>query len=300
MNYYENRRQMSGEYPCCPCSNICCTVCPGPRGYPGPQGPTGPQGCPGATGIRGPIGPTGPQGFAGVTGPTGPIGPTGATGISVTGHTGATGITGPTGPTGPTGATGTGVECACVDQMRNILRQIIQLYPNSNVVVSMESGNNASGRPGSLLPAPNSNPNAGLFQLVNAQGVAQEALSICRIAAVRVTSATYNNSITYLPTPSPVPTGCGADCQAAIRSYLPTGTTGAAINAGGQTVAQGTVAANVYGMLVLTGPNNSDPTFVSTCKAEILTKQAASLIKIPLPKIWQGDFVKFSTQHFSL
>ena len=155
--------------------------------------------------------------------------------------------------------------------MRNVLQQIITLYPNDNVVVSMESGNNASGRPHALLPAPNTNPNAGLFQLANNQGVPQEALSICRIAAVRVTSTTYNNSITYLPAPVPAPEGCGADCQNAIRSYLPVGTTGVDINAGGQTVAQGTVIRNEFGMLVLVGPNNSDPTFVSTCKAEILS-----------------------------
>lgn len=134
----------------------------------------------------------------------------------------------------------------------------------------MESGNNASGRPGSLLPGPDSNPNSGLFQLTNAQGVPQEALSICRIAAVRITSATYNNAITYLP--APTVEGCGADCEAAVRSYLPVGTTGVDINAGGQTVGQGTVLINEFGVVVLVGANNSDPTFVSTCKAEVITK----------------------------
>lgn len=156
--------------------------------------------------------------------------------------------------------------------MRNVLRQIIQLYPNDTVVVAMESGNNVSGRPGALLPAPNTNPNAGLLQLTNNQGVAQEAVSICRIAAIRITSAVYNNAITYLPAPVPAPEGCGADCEAAIRTYLPVGTTGVNVKAGGQTVAQGTVLRNEFGVLVLVGPNNSDPTFVSTCKAEILNK----------------------------
>ena len=80
--------------------------------------------------------------------------------------------------------------------MRNVLRQIIQLYPTDTVIISMESGNNVSGRPGALLPAPNTNPNAGLLQLTNNQGVAQEAVSICRIAAIRITSAKYNNAIT--------------------------------------------------------------------------------------------------------
>lgn len=155
--------------------------------------------------------------------------------------------------------------------MRNILQQIISLYPNDTVIVAMESGNNASGRPGSLLPAPNTNPNAGLFQLMNNQGIPQGAVSICRIASVRITSASYNNNLTYLPAPVPAPQGCGTDCESAIRAYLPVGTN-VDINAGGQTVAQGTVSQNQIGMLVVVGPNGSDPTFVSICKAGILSK----------------------------
>lgn len=153
--------------------------------------------------------------------------------------------------------------------MRNVLQQLIQLYPNDNVVVDLESGNNSSGHLSALLPA---GPNAGLLQLANNQGVPQEAISLCRIAAVRVTSATYNNAITYLPAPTPAPTGCDADCEAAVRAYLPQGTPSVDINAGGQTVANGTVIRNAFGMVVISGPNNSDPTFVSTCKAEILNK----------------------------
>ena len=153
--------------------------------------------------------------------------------------------------------------------MRNVLQQLIQLYPNDNAVVAMDSGNNSSGRLGSLLPA---GPNAGLLQLVNSQGVPQEAVSICRIASVRITSASYNNAITYLPVPVPPPTGCDADCEAAIRSYLPVGTTGVAINAGGQTVAHGSIIRNEFGMVVVVGPNSSDPAFVSTCKAEIINQ----------------------------
>ena len=266
---------------------------PGPTGTTGPTGPTGPMGLigpTGATGATGPIGPTGPGvGATGPTGPTGPIGATGATGPSITGPTGptgATGATGPTGvtgptgptgatgttgPTGPTGSTGNSVECFCVQQMRNILQQIISLYPNDTVIVAMESGNNASGRPGSLIPPPDTNPDAGLFQLVNNQGNPQEAVSICRIASVRINSAAYNDAITYLPAPDPAPEGCGANCQNAIRSYLPVGTN-VDINAGGQTVAQGTVRINEYGVVVVVGPNDNNPAFVSTCKAEILSK----------------------------
>jgi len=231
-------------------SNNGCTCCPG-CGRPNNccccnRGPTGPAGPTGATG------PMGPMGFPGLTGPTGPTGPTGAT--------------------GPTGSVADSVECACIQQMRNILQQIIQLYPMNNIIVAMESGNNASGRAGSLLPGPDSNPNSGLLQLVNNQGTPQEAVPICRIAAVRISSAVYNDAITYLPAPVPAPEGCGADCEAAVRLYLPVGTTGVDINSGGQTVAQGTVLRNEFGMLVLVGPNNSDPTFVSACQAEILNR----------------------------
>lgn len=192
-------------------------------------------------------------------GPTGPTGPSG-------------GPTGPTGATGPTGNNSNSTTCFCVDQMRNVIQQLIALYPNDNFDISMESGNNVSGRPGSLLPPPPNNPTSGLFELVNAQGVPQEAISICRIAAIRITSAIYNESITYLPSPNPVPEGCDTNCENAIRTYLPVGTTGVEINAGGQTVATGDVIRSEFGMVVLVGNNNSDPTFVSLCKAEVVTK----------------------------
>lgn len=108
--------------------------------------------------------------------------------------------------------------------------------------------------------------------MANNQGVLQEAVSICRIASVRITSSTYNDAITYLPEPVPAPEGCGANCQAAIRTYLPVGTSGVLIKVGGQTVGQGSVIKNEFGMLVVVGPNNSDPTFISTCKAEVLNE----------------------------
>ena len=192
-----------------------------------------------------------------------------------TGPTGATGPTGPTGATGATGPTGSNANstsCFCVDQMRNVIQQIITLYPDDNLTIAMESGNNASGRPGSLLPGPDSNPDSGLFQLINSQGTPEEAIAICRIASITITSSTYNDAITYLPAPTPTPEGCDADCEAAIRSYLPVGTTNVDINSGGQTVAQGTILRSEYGMVVLVGNDNSNPTFVSLCKAEIINK----------------------------
>lgn len=156
-------------------------------------------------------------------------------------------ILGPTGPTGPTGATGPAgsnaniVSCFCVDQMRNVIQQLITLYLDDNVIIAMESGNKTSGRLGSLLPGPDSNPNSELLELVNNQGVPQEAVSLCRIASITITSSTYNDAITFLSAPSPVPEGSDANYENAIRTYLPVGTTGVEINAGGQTVANGSV-----------------------------------------------------------
>lgn len=266
----------------------------GPTGANGATGPTGPQGPTGATGLQGFAGITGATGPAGATGPTGNTGPTGANGATgitgatgptgITGATGATGLQGPTGntgangATGPTGATGaTGVvavsaSCACVSQMKHLLEQLIALYPNENVIVSMESGNNASGRLGSLLPSPNNNPQSGILQLVNSQGKPSEAISICHIASIRLTSASYNNAITYLSVPTPIPTGCDFDCEEATRMYLPIGTTGVSINAGGRTVGNGMVLKNEFGIIVLVGNTCDNPTFISACKAEIITK----------------------------
>lgn len=253
----------------------------GPQGYVGPTGPTGPRGFNGATGpagaqgpqgIPGPAGAAGATGAAGIQGPQGIQGPTGVTGLQ--GIQGTQGPQGPRGATGATGAAGTDgniMECSCVDQMRNILRQIILFYPNESIVITMESGSSAMGRPGALLPGPDSNPAAGLFQLLDSQCSPQEAVSICRIASVRITNAVYRNVFTYLPGPQPAASGCHADCDRAIRQYLPVGTGCAQISAGGQTVAQGAVIKNEFGMLVL-ACNNTNPTFVSTCKAEIITK----------------------------
>ena len=66
--------------------------------------------------------------------------------------------------------------------MRNVIQQLITLYPDDNLIIAMESGNNTSGRLGSLLPGLDSNPNSGLLELVNNQGIPQEAVSLCRIA----------------------------------------------------------------------------------------------------------------------
>lgn len=181
---------------------------------------------------------------------------------------GSVGPMGPAGPTGPAGSMTNTTTCYCIEQMKNIIKQIIKLYPNDNLIIAMESGNNVSGRAGSLIPT----TNPGLFQLVNSQGVAEEAVSICKIVSIKITSSTYNNNITYIDAPNPIPEGCDSNCEEAIRGYLEEGTTDVLIKGGGQTVAQGKVLKSEYGMAVIVGSNNNNPVFVSLCKVESIKK----------------------------
>jgi len=60
----------------------------------------------------------------------------------------------------------------------------------------------------------------------------------------------------------------GSDVSSLIMPIV----TNVDINAGGQTVAQGTIIKSEYGMVVVVGNNNSNPAFVSLCKAEIINK----------------------------
>lgn len=87
-----------------------------------------------------------------------------------------------------------------------------------------------------------------MLELVNNQGTVEEAISICKIASITITSSTYNDSITYLEAPDPLPVGCDSNCESAIRSYLPVGTQSVSINARGQPVASGDVLKSEYGM----------------------------------------------------
>lgn len=254
------------EYGGCNRSYCCCSD--GPMG---PMGPMGPQGCPG---MEGPAGPTGATGATGSTGLTGATGPTGATGVTgATGPTGATGVTGATGPTGATGVTGaTGpasststTNCACKEQMRNIIQQIITLYSNNDLFITLESGDAVVGRPGLLTLGPNGR--AGVFEVINSQSLGQY-LSVCSIDTIQINNATYNDAITYLPGPVPAPTDCCADCEITIRSLLPVGTD-ANIITNTQTPSTGTVIRNEYGMIVLANEAVTNITFVSTCNIDL-------------------------------
>ncbi|WP_390390762.1 collagen-like domain-containing protein [Enterocloster bolteae] len=243
----------------------------GPQGYVGPTGPAGQAGPAGTTGSTGPMGPAGPMGVTGATGPagvtgaTGPAGVTGATGpAGVTGATGPTGVTGATGPTGPAANTNSAC-CGCKEQLRNIIQQIITLYPNNDLLVTLESGDAVVGRPGSLILGPNGR--TGVFEVTNPQNFPQY-LPICSIDTIQINNAVYNNAIVYLPEPVPAPTDCYADCDTIIRSLLPVGTD-ANITTSTQTPTVGTVIENEYGMIVLANEAANNVTFISSCNIDL-------------------------------
>lgn len=106
-------------------------------------------------------GPTGPAGPTGASGPMGPMGFPGLTALQVQ--------RAQLEQRGPPDPLPDSVECACIQQMRNILQQIIQLYPMNNIIVAMESGNNASGAPAHCFQEPDSNPIPVYFSLINNQ-----------------------------------------------------------------------------------------------------------------------------------
>ncbi len=232
----------------------------GPQGVPGSQGlvgqtgPTGPQGVPGP---QGPVGQTGPTGPQGVPGPQGPVGQTGPTGPQ--------GVPGPQGPTGPAGDANSAC-CGCSEQLRNIIQQIIALYPNNDISVTLNSGDAVVGRPSSLLIGPNGH--TGVFVVTNPQNF-EQYLSTCSIDTIQINNATYNDAIAYLPEPIPAPNDCCADCEGTIRSLLPVGTTDVTITTSTQPPSVGTVVKNEYGIIVLANEASNNVTFISSCSIDL-------------------------------
>lgn len=202
---------------------------------------------------RGPQGPAGPQGPQGPAGPQGPRGPAGPQG--------------PQGPTGPgSGGDASSACCGCSEQLRNIIQQIITLYPTNDLFVTLNSGDAVVGRPGSLITGPNGR--TGVFVVINPQNY-EQYLSTCSIDTIQINNATYNDAIAYLPEPVPGPTDCCSDCEATIRSLLPVGTPDVRITTSTQPPSVGTVIRNEYGMIVLANEAVNNITFISSCSIDL-------------------------------
>jgi hypothetical protein len=171
---------------------------------------------------------------------------------------------GPVGPVGPPGPVGENTECFCIQQMQNVLSQLINLYPTNTVSITTESGSTTSGRLSALI----TNQNDGLLEIRNAAGSLVSRVSVCRIVALSIPGVTYQQNIVFNQPPEELPDDCGANCESSIRQTYTVGST-VSISGGGQVVANGTVVADEYGMIVTTNPANGNPEFVNTCKAEV-------------------------------
>lgn len=235
------------------------------------------------------LGATGPQGPRGVEGPTGPQGEQGPAGLAdtitigtvTTGEPGTDASVTDVGespnhilnfviPRGADGnSNGNDFCCFCVQQMRNIIEQIIILYPNNQLFITLDSGDSLIGTPGPIRLGPNGE--SGVFEVIVSQGAFREFLSICSIDTITINNATYNETITYLPMPDPAPVECCADCDFAVRETLPIGTSDASIITNTQLTSQGDVIENQPGMIVLANTERNNITFVSSCRIDLVS-----------------------------
>ena len=157
-------------------------------------------------------------------------------------------------------------ECYCVEQIRNVIEQIVRLYPDSQLFITLDGGDAVVGTPGEIRLGPNGK--SGIFEVETIEEDITQIVSICSIDAITINNATYNEQITYLPELSPAPTDCKADCDNAIRAELPVGTQNANIITNTQTQSIGNVILNVPGMIVLENPENNSIIFISTCRID--------------------------------
>ncbi len=170
-------------------------------------------------------------------------------------------------PRGFNGNSGDDFCCFCVRQMRNIIEQIITLYPNNQLFISLDSGDAVIGTSGGIRLGPNGE--SGVFELIQSVGTFRQYISICSIDTITINGATYNDNITYLPAPDPALTGCCSDCDAVMRDILPVGTTGVNIVTNTQITTQGDIIENQPGMLVVNNPARNNITFVSSCRVDV-------------------------------
>ncbi|WP_110956064.1 hypothetical protein [Anaerosinus massiliensis] len=148
-------------------------------------------------------------------------------------------------------------------QLANVIEQLIVLYPASTMSIYTTNLSVVTGTPSQLYTSPAAD-GAGLFILLN--GSSQfEVIPIMSIAAIYTGDGTvYEDSITYLAPPVPLPKGCDTNMMTAIRDYLTIGTE-AAINIGPAYQAAGDIYRNEYGIIVLSEvATGSMPLFIPT------------------------------------
>ena len=148
--------------------------------------------------------------------------------------------------------------------MKNVLRQIMELFPGSTIVVNYADKGTAIGIPTKV--------SRGILVLSNCEGVETNTISICKIVAITLTcnesffKCNGTPKICFLPPPSPLPRGCDAKCEAGMRRILESKIECKEIVniiAGGNFLGPNFVTDIAYGIVTL-----GTATIVSTCSIQ--------------------------------
>ncbi len=173
----------------------------------------------------------------------------------------------PKGEKGEDGVCPPCTSCICEQQMKYVISQLITKYPSKTATVNVESGGSVSGLLSSVYPTYD---NGGLLVLSNSSDKTKKMVQLCRIASISISGANYDDTITYLPTPSDLSTDCQTNCEEAVRQALPVGTEKVNLKLGNVSLGNGNVLKNEFGMIVLVTGKNVNPAFISACKVEII------------------------------
>ena len=152
-------------------------------------------------------------------------------------------------------------QCFSMAQLAHVIEQLTVLYPTSVMSVFTTNLNVVTGTPYQLYASPDAQ-GAGIFILINSNNQ-YEAIPLLAITAIYAgDGTTYQESITYLTPPTPLPDDCALNLSAAVRDYLPI-STDVLIQLGVTTQATGLVHKNEYSVLVLSDETGSTPIFIS-------------------------------------
>ena len=142
-------------------------------------------------------------------------------------------------------------------QFKNLLPQLLHSYAGHIYGLNLESGDIVTDIPTGLYPE--GDPSLLLFS----NG---KAISLSRVALIKIPGVTYNTSLTYLPDP---PEGRDASCVGALHSLLTEGRD-VRIRTGGLDTS-GIVVKSACGLVVMTDQERRNLSFIPLCQVESIT-----------------------------
>lgn len=159
-------------------------------------------------------------------------------------------------------------------QLAHVLAQIITLYPGAAMRTYTPGLYEIDGAPTSLYTSPEAT-NPGVFVMTLAPDL--ESVPLNTIMAFRTGEGTdYNESITYLAPPSPLPVGWDANIITAVHDYLSVGDA-VDIYWGIGNNTSGFVYKNEYGMFVVTADmTGAEPYFILPMSTLIILTPVAA------------------------